>query len=824
MPVAPLPPDQLRRPCNPRALDFKTTADLDPLEGVLGQGRAVAAVRFGVGMPHPGYNIFALGPPGTGKRSVIRHFLSERAQGRPAPSDWVYVHRFDDPHRPQALRLPPGKGRGLRQDMDDLIATLKVVIPASFESEEYQTRRAAIDEEYKERQDHAFRELGDRAKTEGIALLRTPTGFAFAPLKESGDEVLPPDEFAKLGDKTQKQIEAKVSRFHDELAGIIRQVPQWKREAQEQVEALDRETTQAAVRHPFEDLLARYGAQPEVTAYLKAVEEDLLDHADLFKGDEKPVSVMGITLGRKGGDEGLSRYRVNLLVDHDDEPGAPVVEEDNPTYANLVGRIEHQAQMGALLTDFTLIKPGALHRANGGYLVLDARKILTQPFAWEGLKRALTAREIRTESLGQALSLISTVSLEPEPIPLDVKVVLLGERFIYYLLAELDPEFAELFKIEADFDERMGRDPEDETLFARLLAGLARREGLRPFHNKAVAAVIEQAARWAGDQDKLSTRFGQILDLLREADFLAGEEGGKTVKEGHVVAAIQARRERAGRIRERLLEATENGVLRIETDGVAVGQINGLAVTQLGDEPFGHPSRISARVWQGKGELIDIERQVKMGGAIHSKGVLILAGYLGGQYAQRQPLSLSASLVFEQNYGGVDGDSASSTELYVLLSALTGLALRQDLAVTGSIDQHGRVQAIGGANEKIEGFFALCQRRGLTGKQGVLIPASNVRHLMLRADVVKAVAKGRFHIYPIETVGQGIELLTGVAAGAADDEGRYPEDTVHGKAQAALARFLAQARAQSRGHKEEGGNPAPIVPPVEGDDTQGSKS
>ncbi len=500
----------------------------------------------------------------------------------------------------------------------------------------------------------------------------------------------------------------------------------------------------------------------------------------------------------------LRRYGVNVLVDHAETEGAPVVYEDNPTYQNLIGRLEHQAQMGALLTDFTLIKPGALHRANGGYLIIDADKLLLQPQAWEGLKRALKSRRLSIESLGQQLGLISTVSLDPEPIPLSVRVALIGDARLYYLLLALDPEFAELFKVAADFDGQMPRDAEHQERYARLIATVAQREKLHPFDRSAVERIMDHSTRAVGDAERLSARMREVRDLMLEADYWAAEAEHQVVTAGDVQQAIEAQIHRSDRLRERVHESILRRITLIDTEDAVVGQVNGLSVLGLGNVAFGQPSRITARVTLGKGQVVDIEREVDLGGPLHSKGVMILTGFLQGRYAQDKPLSLSASLVFEQSYGGVDGDSASSAELYTLLSAISGVPLKQSLAVTGSVNQRGEVQAIGGVNEKIEGFYDICAARGLTGEQGVMIPVSNVQHLMLRPDVVQAVAEERFHIYAVAHVDQGIELLTGVAAGEPDEEGRYPEGTINAFVEARLAAMAEKARAYARGAAEPG--------------------
>lgn len=801
--VKPLPPEALYRRCNPQQFNFETTEELEDLTEVIGQPRAVEAVRFGVGIERTGYNIFALGPAGTGKHSLVSQFLERRAATEPVPSDWCYVHNFEQPHRPRALRLPPGVGVQLRDDMKRLIEDLHTALVSAFESDEYRTRQRVIEEEFKEQQERAFEGLQQRAQERGFALLRTPAGLVFAPLRDG--EVLPPEEFQKLPEAERKRLKDEVEALQEELQNIILQMPRWEREARERVRALDREVTNFAVGSLFDELRKKYADLAEVVDYLNAVQRDVVENVRDFLRPEEPPSSdtsgppMPYPLIRPSS---LRRYQVNVLVDHSISKGAPVIYEDNPTYQNLIGRVEHLAQMGMLVTDFNLIKPGALHRANGGYLILDARKVLLMPFAWEGLKRALQSRQIRIEPIDQMLSLISTVSLDPEPIPLDVKVALLGDRLLYYLLCELDPDFGELFKVAADFNEEMDRTPENQLLYARLIATQARREKLRPFDRSAVARVIEHSSRLAEDAEKLSARMRSIIDLLREADYWAGEAGHPVVSAADVQRAIDAQIYRANRMQERLREEVLRGTILIDTDGAKVGQVNGLSVMTLGDYSFGHPSRITARVWMGKGEVINIEREVEMSGPIHSKGVLILSGFLGARYAADQPLSLSASLVFEQSYSGVEGDSASSAELYALLSAIAEVPIKQSLAVTGSVNQHGQIQPIGGVNEKIEGFFDVCKARGLTGEQGVLIPAANVKNLMLRQDVVEAVAVGKFHIYPIETIDQGIEILTGMPAGERDEAGNYPEGTFNAKVKARLAE-LAEKQAAFRAAGEE---------------------
>jgi lon-related putative ATP-dependent protease len=574
-------------------------------------------------------------------------------------------------------------------------------------------------------------------------------------------------------------------------------VPRWEREHRERVREINREITRLAVDHLIEEIRKKHSDLPEVLEWLDAVEEDVVDHAESFlaaeqtAGEAAQPAKAGPMVSREGA---MRQYTVNVLVSRNSDEGAPVIYEDHPTHGNLLGRIEHRSEFGTLVTDFTLIKAGALHRANGGYLVLDALKLLTQPYAWEGLKRILRAGEVQIESLGQSLSIIDTVSLDPEPVPLDIKIVLVGERMLYYLLCEYDPDFSELFKVQADFEEEMPRDEANVELYARLIGTIARNEKMRPFDAGAVARVIERAARIAGDRDKLTTHMRSIADLLHESNYWAGKSGRQTVAAEDVTQAIEAHIRRSDRLREKVQEVIAEGVVLIDSEGAKAGQINGLSVMQLGGFAFGRPSRITARVSMGRGRVIDIEREVKLGGPLHSKGVLILSGFLADRFGRDKPMALAASLVFEQSYGGVDGDSASSAELYALMSALSGVPIRQGLAVTGSVNQRGEVQAIGGANEKIEGFFDVCKARGLTGNQGVLIPASNTRHLMLREDVVEACRKGEFAIYAMESIDQGLEILTGVSAGEADDQGLYPEESINRLVADRLAQFAEAAR------------------------------
>lgn len=809
MPAQELSVEKLYQACDTEQLDFETTSDLEQLQDPVGQPRAAEALRFGTRIDHSGYNIYALGPPGTDRFTVVREHLKRQAVQEERPADWCYVYNFDEPHKPSVLKLPAGRGRELAEGMEQLVEEVRNALKAAFESEEYQNRAQSIQEEFREKQQNALEELQEEAKKRDLTAHRTPQGLVFAPVRNG--ETLSPQEFHELPEDERKKIENDVEELQKLSQRMFQSTPSWERETRDKLRELNRQVTKYAVKPLIDELRTKYEQVDQVGTYLDAVEKDLVEHARELvapEGDQRQQQQQQLQrLLQGGGDggssgngqpgqaagDGLRRYRVNLIVDNSDTEGAPVVHEDNPTYQNLLGRVEHMAQMGALITDFNMIKAGALHRANGGYLILDARKVLQQPYAWEGLKRALRSRQIKIESLAQMFSLISTVSLEPEPAELETKVTLIGEPLIYYLLQHYDPEFAELFKVAAEFGVDMDRGNGNQDLYARLIGTLVQREQLRPFEKGAVARVIEESARKAGDAEKLSTRTQDLTDLLREADYWASQNGDDHVSAGAVQQAIDQWIYRSDQMRERIYEAIQRNTIRVETEGRRSGQANGLSVLMLGGFAFGRPSRITCRVRMGRGEVVDIEREVEMGGPIHSKGVLILSGFLGGRYALEKPLALSASLVFEQSYGGIEGDSASSAELYALLSAIADIPVRQDLAITGSVDQHGQVQAIGGVNEKIEGFFDVCRQRGLTGGQGVLIPASNVRHLMLRKDVRDAVDQGQFHVYSVENIDQGIELLTGIEAGEPDQSGQYPEDTVNGRVQRCLA-DMAQKR------------------------------
>ena len=749
--------DALCHYCDASQFDFDTTAQVEPISGAFGQERAIDAIELGVGIQRSGFNLFVLGDPATGKFDATRERILAIAAGQPRGEDWCYVNNFKEPHKPHALRLPCGQGAGFRLDMQQLVEELRGAIPAVLESDDYRSRVEQIDAQFGGKQEQGFSELVDEAQGQGILLLRTPTGFSFAPDKDG--EVMPHEEFEKLPDEEKERIAKAVRGLQEKLERLLRQIVLWRRAHREEMKKLNREVTMFAVGNMVDDLIRRYVALPEVVRWLDAFKEDVVENADIFRSQSESTPQQLAAQAEEL--PPLRRYEVNLLVGGGEVPGAPVVTEENPTYVNLVGRIEHIARFGALLTDFGLIKAGALHRANGGYLLLDLRRVLMQPFAWEALKRALHTREIRIESPGQFYGAVSTVSLEPQPIPLDVKVVLFGDRMLHMLLQAYDPEFVELFKVAADFEDDADASPESLKAYARVIATIAGKVCELPLDRHAVARVVEFGAREAGDSGKLSLHRRGLEDLITESEYWARKTGRDLIGREQVQRALDARIERSDSIRRRMQEEILRGTIMIDTAGAEPGQINGLAVYSVGDLVFGQPTRITATTRVGDGHVIDIQREAQLAGAIHSKGVMILSAFLAARYAARQPFALNASLAFEQTYGPVDGDSASLAELCALVSSLAGVPIRQAWAVTGSVNQRGEVQAIGGVNEKIEGFFDICVARGLDASHGVLIPKANLRHLMLRRDVVEAVRDGRFAIHAVSQFDEAIALLTG---------------------------------------------------------------
>jgi lon-related putative ATP-dependent protease len=785
--IPPLSPDRLHRRADVSNLLFTTTAELKPVDGLIGQERALDAIDFGTRINKPGFNLFVIGPHGARMQEAVKAVLLKEAHARQSPSDWVYVNNFENAEKPVAIELPAGRARQFAAAMHELIDDLKTALPAVFQSEDYQTRKSAIDDSFQKKQGEAFSALRDKAGEKGIVIVRTPFGFALAPA-ENG-QVVPPDQFHAWPEAKRKAVQEVIEILEKELEHIVRQIPQWERERRDEIRKLGRETAKFAVDQQIEEAKSEFGDLPRIIEHIERVRADLIENVAPFmiKSEEETTEATD----RRPGDP-FDRYEINVLVAREsDGSGAPVIEELHPTLGNLIGRIDYVSSRGVLITNFRLIRAGAMHRANGGYLLVDVRSLLTEPFSWTALKRTIQQGKITIEDVARFLGLTSTLSLEPDPIPLKVKVVLFGDRLLYFLLVAIDPEVGRHFKVLADFENDLERTPQSEELLARFIAGIVQRDSLKPFDREAVGLVLEHAARLAEHAGKLTLLVEQLRDVLNEADFWAGEAKRNIVSRADVERALAERIQRAARIRDRIQEAILQQVALIDTTGSSVGQINGLSVSELGGFSFGRPTRITCQVRPGTGKLVDIEREVELGGPIHSKGVLILSGFLAGRYALDVPMSLYASLVFEQSYAGVEGDSASSAELYALMSALADMPLRQDLAVTGSVNQHGEIQAIGGVNEKIEGFFDICRARGLTGTQGVLIPATNVQHLMLRQDVVEACAAGRFAIYPISTINEGIAVLTGRAAGERGTDRCFPKGSVNRLVEERLRSFAS---------------------------------
>jgi lon-related putative ATP-dependent protease len=804
-----LRPEELRRTCDPGLFSFKSTAELTELAEIIGQERATRAIDFGIEMPCQGYNIYALGPSGSGRATVIREFLERKAATGAPPDSWAYVNNFDDPYQPLTLRLPYSAGCAIRDEVDALLEDLGRELPRAFEGDQYQEHYGAIGRKLDEARNAKLQGLEAKMIERGFALLRTPMGLVIAPVLNG--EVLSREQYEQLAPEKKSELEKYRPGLQDELEKTLREVRSLEREAREQLRKLDQDTASFTIGHHFEGLRKKHADVGGLTSFLDAVHNDIISKVEQFKksspsGDDGSVGIEGgpFAFMSRFGRSPFDRYRVNLIVDNGQVSGAPVIQESNPTYQNLVGRIEHRAEFGTLVTDYSAIKAGALHRANGGYLILEILDLLRNPLAWDGLKRALRNSEIRIEELSQQLGLIATASLAPEPIPLDVKVVLIGDPTTYYLLYNLDEDFRELFKVKADFAADMEWSSENLEKVALFVHDRCEEGKLRHFELGAVAKVVEYAARMVEDQEKLTTRFSLIKDVIHEASYWAGHNGRELVTSEDVQQAIQEKVYRASQIEERIREQIDKGLIMVDTEGEVVGQVNGLSVIDLGDYYFGKPSRITAQTFMGRDGVINIEREAKLSGSIHDKGVMILSGYLGGKYAQDRPLSLSASICFEQSYGSVDGDSASSTELYALMSRLSGLAIKQGIAVTGSVNQRGEVQAVGGVTQKVEGFYDVCRIKGASAGQGVILPEQNVKNLMLRDDVIEAVREGTFHLYSVETIDDGISILTGRDAGERQEDGTYPERTVNYLVNEQLKGLATKLK--DFGKKEEEGN------------------
>ena len=770
-----LVPEQLRWTCDPALLDFETTEQLPDLEDAIGQKRALRSIEFGLGMGEIGFNLYISGETGTGRASTIRNILRKKARSEERPDDWVYVANFKDGDSSVSLALPSGRGSELSAHMKELVEAMKTDIPKALESKEYESRRSEIIEGYQEKNNELFQKLEKDAEAVGFALQRTVSGLVIVPQKEGQNYTQ--EEYDALSPEERSNLERIGKELTEQLNDVLHQVRDSEKATKDALAQADRELGMSCLGHHLGPIKEKYADLEKVTAYLEAVQEDILNNFDDFKPQPPQPQIPGIKLPRQ--EPSFERYEVNVLVDNKETEGAPVIFEPNPTYNNLFGRIEHVMQYGGVaVTNFTMIKAGALHRANGGYLVIDAREVLINPFVWDSLKRCIRTGEIKIEDVLEQYRFMTMVTLKPEPVQLKAKIILIGTPWIYYLLFYLDPDYRKYFKVKAEFDSHVTRTPEIMRDYAQFVAAHCRNEKLLHFDRSAIATLLEQTARMVEDQHKLSSQFMEIADLIREASYWAKKDGHTIVSASDVTRAAEEKLYRVNRVEERLHELYEDGTILVDTNGAVVGQINGLSVIPLGDHTFGRPSRITAQVFSGKAGMVNIEREVKLSGPIHDKGVLILNGFLGGTFATQRPLSLSASICFEQSYNGIEGDSASSTELYALLSALSGVPIKQGIAVTGSVNQRGLIQPIGGVNFKIEGFFAVCKSKGLTGQQGVMIPKTNERHLMLNEEVITAVKAGQFNIWSIETIEQGIEILTGLPAGERGKNRNFPKGTL----------------------------------------------
>ncbi len=808
MPVPAVPPEKLRLVCPPDSVNCDTTADLSPLSDVIGQDRALRALKFGLHMKGKGFNIYAAGEPGTGKNVVVRRYLESIAKERPTPPDWCYINNFRNPYEPRALRLPPGTVRGFAAAVKAFVGQVQRVVPAALASEDLSSRRDVALKDADDQRRRLLESFSKEAAALGFAVQVSAAGVSIVPGRNG--RPLTPEEIQALPNAVKDQLTKNGDAIRAEFEKVGRQLAELDLKTRDAVRALQDRAVHFAIDHLLGSLTAQFKDVPGVNDYLTALRDDILEHAEAFAEPETEPSGNGKDpVDPEAKASLLRRYEVNVIVDNADTKGAPIVYEAHPTYNHLFGRIQNESRMGVLSTDFTLIKGGAIHRANGGYLVVRIDELAKDPASYDGLKRALQGGQILIEETGERLGMSSTKSLTPEPIPLDVKVVVIGDPSVYTMLYTADPDFPPLFKVKAQFDETIPRNDTNVAMYGRFLHTLVTSENLHHLDAPAVAKIVEHGSRLAEDQAKLSTRFSEIADVVREADFYAGEAKATLLTDEHVMKALRERVYRSNLADEKTKEMVARGVLLIDTDGARVGQVNGLAVLSLGDFEFGQPSRVTASIGLGREGIIDIEREAKLGGQIHTKGVLILSGFLTERYARDRPLSLACRLVFEQSYGGVDGDSASSTELYAILSALSGAPIRQNLAVTGSVNQKGEVQAIGGANEKIEGFYHVCKAKGLRGDEGVMIPASNVQHLMLDEEVVEAVRADKFHIYAVASIDEGIEVLTGVKAGTSLPDGSFEPGSINDRVSRRLAKMAETITRY--------GGPAPAALPASGE-------
>ncbi|MBI3995679.1 MAG: AAA family ATPase, partial [Nitrospirae bacterium] len=798
--------DRLRAYFEPDQFSFKTTEELVPQDGVIGQERAVRAMDFGLHIQDRGYNIYVSGVPGTGKNTIVKSMIRRVAETQPTPEDWCYVHNFQDPDRPKALSLPAGKGKEFQRDMDRLIAALRVELPKVFQSKEYEDQRRLLEENFSKARDSLTGRLEEQAREYGFMIKSTSLGMIVVPMFKG--RPLEAGQVEALDPKTRSEIGRKEKDLHEQIRTFVLQIRELRDEMHRKVEELDRQAVHYTSEPAFESLREKYRGFSKVMDTIRDVQQDVLENfKDFLPEPESPFRISGMEL--ESPRRAMTRYAVNVVVDNAGTRGAPLMEEMNPTYNNLVGRIEKKGRLGTLYTDFTMIKGGSLLQANGGYLLLNVLDVLRNPFSWEALKRIIKNQEVKIEDIGDLYGVIAAAGIKPEPIPVRLRVILIGNPLIYYLLHAYEEDFGKLYKVKVDFDLQQNRGADSPMQYARFIARICREEGLPHFDPAGAAAVLEQTCRWAEHQKKLSLRFSDLADLVREAGHWARQDGKERVSRPHVRKAVEEKAYRSNLLEERIRDWIAEGTLLVDLSGAVVGQINGLSVHDLGDFSFGRPSRITARVFLGPSGIVNIEREAKLSGKTHSKGILILSGYLGGRYAREIPLSLSASLCFEQSYGEVEGDSASAAELIALLSALSDIPVRQGIAVTGSVNQRGELQAIGGVNEKIEGYYAVCKITGLTGEQGVIIPQTNVKNLMLKDEIVEAAAAGRFHVYAASTVDEAMEILTGFPAGELQPAGGYAAGTINAAVMTRLIEMNERWCELDAARRRDVGAPAP---------------
>ncbi|HRX32723.1 MAG: ATP-binding protein [Methanoregulaceae archaeon] len=777
MMIAPLPPEKMRHALDSSRIDCKSTDQLTPLKEIIGQDRAIKALEFGLNIQEEGFNIYASGMHGTGRTSAVRKYLAQVAAQKPRGNDWIYVNNFKNPYEPNAIKLPPGTGKTFRDELASFIEEARQLIPKVFESEDYATRRDAAIRNLEQQKGELISRLNAVAQEKSFLIQTSPQGLVIIPTRNG--EPIPPEEFQAMPEDVQNDYQKRREELSTEMRNTFRQLRELDQKAQEGVERLNRDVALNALGHRVAALKDKYSKIDEIQEYLDSVQNDIIDNLNQFLPEAQPPQAQAQMQHPLVQELLFRKYQVNVIVDNSGDDGAPVIFEQNPTYLNLIGKVEKEVEYGVVSTDFTMIRPGSIHKANGGYLVIMVEDLFRNPYSWDGLKTALKTGEVVTDEPGERMGFITAKGIKPEPIPLSLKVILVGTPEIYRILYMGDPDFAELFKVKADFDVTMDRNDENVKRYSNFICTLCNHYNLRHLEAPAVAKIIEYSSRLAEDQQKLSTRFSDIADTIREANFYAGKNDAWYIGEAEIQKAIDEKIYRSNLVQEKIREYINRGIILIDSEGDRVGQVNGLSVIGLGDIEFGRPSRVTASIGVGKGGIIDIEREAAMGGPLHTKGVLILSGYLANKYAQDKPLSLAARLVFEQSYSGVDGDSASSTELYALLSALSRIPIKQSIAVTGSVNQNGVVQAIGGVNEKIEGFFEICKTLGLNGDQGVMIPASNVQNLMLKEEIIEAAESGKFRIYPVKTIDEGIEVLTGVKAGEKGPDGSFEEGSIN---------------------------------------------